>query len=403
MKQFILALLFCIAIVQAAYAAQFTLTPLLRVSEEYTDNVYETRTSKRADFITRVIPGLALRYNAPFWDWDIAYNYDYRYYANRSRINDNSQNILGTGHIKIIDEFLFLDVTDSYLPVSLNVARDATRDSLFVDQSDSNTLTASPYFLFHPGPKTTVRTGYRYLNVWYKDPNGVDRSDQIGFVETTYAYSPRVNLTASYTYTQEDSINPFTRHAPYVGARYEYKDRSFIFAQLGYTWFHSNNGGTANDPFWNAGLTHTFGPYSVSIATGVQYPVDPLSGVTRETDYSLTLNRLLNRGTIGASFSYATFSGTNIDIDSRYAAGITASYELTQKLTGTFAGSLERYDHQLVNSYTRRIFVSTGVSYPLPKGISLALTYSFIDYYSPVIFADNYQVNRVVLEARKTF
>jgi hypothetical protein len=388
---------------EAAIAAEFSIHPSIAVSEEYTDNVFESRAFKQTDFITRLQPGLALKYNAPFWDWDIAYNYDYRYYAKNSRTNDSTHNLLGTGHIKIIDEFLFLDVSDTYSRVSLNIARDATRDSLSANQSDSNTVTASPYFLFHPGPKTTVRTGYRYTNIWYKDPTGIDRSDHSGFVETTYAYSPRVNLTASYTYTREDSVNPFTRHAPYVGARYEYKDSSFVFGQAGYTWFNSKNGGTSNNPFWNAGITHTFGTYSVSLATGVQYPFDPLSGVTRETDYSFALNKLLNRGSIGVSLSYANFSGTNIDVENRYTAGFTSRYELTQKLIGTLAGSIEKYDHQLVNSYTRRIYLSTGLIYPLPRDISLALNYSFIDYYSPGIFADNYQVNRVILEARKTF
>lgn len=46
-------------------AADFKLHPTLSVSEEYTDNVYETEDNKRYDYITRAQPGLAMKYIAP--------------------------------------------------------------------------------------------------------------------------------------------------------------------------------------------------------------------------------------------------------------------------------------------------------------------------------------------------
>ena len=396
-----------------ARASDFSILPSIAVSEEYNDNVFETNV-KKSDYITRLMPGIAFGYSAPFWDWDLAYFYDYRYYALGSQKNDNTHNLTTNGLLRLIKDFMFLDVNDTYSRVSLDIARDRTQESLFQDQSDSNNFTASPYFLFYPAPKVTVKTGYRYINVWFKDPSGIDRRDHVGFLDAIYTLSPKLSLTADYIYTHENSINPYDRHNPYIGFRYEFKERSFIFAQGGYTWFSSKNNGASNDPFWNAGLTHSFDHLSVSLATGVQYPVDPRSGLTRETDYSFTIKKELNRGAVGASIYYSTYreintgtngnsTGTNADISNKYGAGITAKYELMTRLSGTLAGSIERYDYRSTSSYNRRILVNPALSYALPWDFAVALNYVFVDSYSPAVQTDTYQENRVILEFRKSF
>lgn len=399
----LLAALIPLALLSFAHAGEFSFHPSIAISEEFTDNVFEERDNKRSDFITRVIPGIAFTYNAPLWDWELRYAYDYRYYARDSRDQDDTHHLSAHALTRVIKDLLFLDVTDVYERVSLDVSRDRTSESLFLDQSDSNTLIASPYFSFNPGPKTTVRTGYRYRNVWYKEPEGIDRQQHIGFAEATYAYSPKLNLTASYTYTHENSDYSFDRHAPYVGFRYEYKDRSFLFGQGGYTWFRMRDQGDFNYPFWNGGITHAMGTYTLSLATGVSYPEDPESSVTRQTDYSLTLTKEFSRGNVGLTLSYVDYSGDDVDTENRYLAGVTARYEIGARLVASLSAGVERYDDRASNSYTRRIYVNPTLSYPLPKEISLTLSYFFADFYSPRIYEDNYTLNRVMLEARKTF
>ncbi len=384
-----------------AYSADFSLNPSITVREEYNDNVFETE-HKRTDFITRFMPGIAFTYVAPFWDWNVAYNYDYRYYARNTVHGDDTHNLVGAGTIRLLNDFLLLELNDNYNRVSLNLARDRTQESLIANQSDSNNFTASPYLRFHPAPKLTMRTGYRYTNVWYKDPSAIDREDHSGFVDATYELSPRLNLTGDYIYVHENSINPYDRHNPYVGFRYEYKEGSFLFGQGGFAWFSSKNGVASNNPYWNAGITHLFDHLTVSLTTGVQFPYDPLSGVTRETDYGATVTKALNRGTIGLSLSYSEYSGANIDVEKRYSAGITATHELTERLSGTLSCSIEKYDHKTA-SYTRRIYLNPSLNYALPHEYSIGLNYIFVDSYSPVVSSDKYQVNRVSLELRKSF
>ena len=389
--------------VDAVSSDTFALNPSLSLSEEYTDNVFETETAKRTDFITRIMPGLAFATRAPFWDWDVAYNFDYRYYAKNSRTDDTTHNLLGSGQIRLIENFFLIDLNDTYSRVSLNIGRDKTQESLFLNQSDSNNFSVSPFILLHPGSKITTKTGYRYINVWFKDPTGIDRRDHVGFMDATYALTPQLGLTANYVYTHENSVNSYDRHEPSAGFKYEYRDKSFFSGQGGYTWFRSLNGVATNNPFWNVELTHGFSLFSVTLATGIHYPVDPQSGVTRETDYSFALNKALQRGNVGINAAYAHFSGETVDIKNRLSGGFSAQYNLTTNLHGSLAFSVERYDHAASQSTTTRYYVNPNLTYLLPKDISLALNYTFVDSSSPSLQLDNFRVNRVMLEVKKSF
>jgi hypothetical protein len=386
-------------------AGELSFHPSVAISEEFTDNIYESRSEKRTDFVTRLLPGLTFKYVAPLWDWDIAYNLDYRYYARNSRSDETTHNLAAKGHIKIIDELFFLDVSDTYKRVSLDISRDYTQEGLYSNQSDSNTFTASPYFVLHPGMQTTVKTGYRYTNVWYREPDAIDKQEHTGFVDVIYEFSPQFSLTGGYAYTRQESTSAYDRHAPYAGVRYEYADNSFIFAQGGYTWitYRQDGRGEFNNPFWNAGISHTMGVYVLTASAAVSYPEDPLTGVTQEQTFAFAVARPIDRGDISGSLYYSTFDGSGVDRTKKLGGGITAKYNLTEKLSGRLAANLERYEYRTASGHTTRIYIAPGVSYSLPWETSLSLSYAHITYDSSARFDENYSVNRVILEARKTF
>lgn len=384
-------------------AGEFSFHPAIAVSEEYTDNVFEVRDNRRSDFITRLLPGLALKYNAPLWDWDLAYNFDYRIYARNSRGDESTHNLAAKGHIKLIDEFFFLDLSDTFRRVSLDVSRDYTQESLTANQTDSNTFSASPYFVFHPGTRTTIKTGYRYSNVWYRDPAAIDKREHSGYLNASYEYSSKLTFSADYLYTRQNSINPYNRNTPSAGARYEYADKCFVFGNGGYTWIDYKNSPDSNNSYWNAGLTHAFDTFTLTATAGVQYPEDPLTGFTRETNYTIALDRPLERGSIGVSAYYSDYSGERVDRTKKYGIGVAGKYDISEKLASRLAANVERYDYRDPSGNTRRIYITPGLSYSLPWETSLSLSYYFINYHSASRFEDNYSVNRVVLEVRKQF
>jgi hypothetical protein len=382
--------------------ADFSIRPSIAVNEEYTDNVFEEHEST-TDYITRLMPGVSLMYVMPFWDWNIAYNYDYRIYAKKSRKNDDTHNLLATGLIRIIDDFLLLDINDTYSRVSLDVSRDRTQESLDSGQSDSNNFTASPYLQFHPVTLATIKTGYRYTNVWYKNSSGIDRKDHVGFLDASYELSPQLTLNANHTFTHENSTEGYDRHTSYMGGRWEYLERSFINANGGYTFNNMKHGKDSRKPYWNAGITHSFDHTSVSLNTSVQYPIDPESGTTREINNTLAVIKEFDRGRAGITISYSEYSGAAIDVDKRYGVGLTASHELFENLIGNLNFSVDRYDHRETETYSRRILVNPSLTYTLPHEITIALNYTFINSYSPKTIDDRYNVNRVSLEIRKSF
>jgi hypothetical protein len=264
-------------------------------------------------------------------------------------------------------------------------------------------LTASPYLQFHPVNLATIRTGYRYTNVWYKDPTAIKRRDHIGFLDASYELSTKLTLNANHTYTHEKSREAFDRHNSYIGGRYEYMERSFINAQGGYTFNNFKRGKDSKKPLWNVGITHSFDHTSVSLNSAVSYPIDPESGFTRETDYSLAVNKEFNRGRAGMNLSYSEYSGAGIDIQKRYGFGFNASRELLPNLSGAISCSFERYEHKESGTYSRRILVNPSLNYALFHEISVVLNYIFVDSYSQKDLEDKYKVNRVSLEIRKSF
>jgi hypothetical protein len=402
----------CVAIVllitfnYGADAAEHSIRPTIAVSEEYTDNVFETRANKRGDFITRILPGIDLKYKAPLWDWGLEYFFDYRYYAKGSRNDDTTHNINAKGLVKIIDEKLFLEVSDVYKRVSLDVSRDTTNESLFLNQSDQNVGTVSPYLVLRPNPRLTVRTGYRYINTWYKDPQAISRQDHAVFIDSAFELSPKFFLTSGYTFTREEaSRNSLYRHEAYIGPRYEYAEKSFIFAQGGAIISDYDNRAETVNPSWNAGITHTFDTMTATLSTGVKYSEDPLSTATLETTYAATITRNLKQGMVTLLGSYSEFSDATTDIlnNKRYSGGFTSHYEILQDLRGSLGLTYEYYTNEPLAANTRKYFVDSGLNYTMGKDITIGLTYRYIDYSSEKIAIDNKQVNRAILEVRKVF
>jgi len=387
-------------------AADFLLIPSLTVSEEYNDNVFEDNIARRSDYITRLMPGLAMKYKAPLWDWDLGYAFDYRYYARGSRNDDTTHNINARGLVKIIDEKLFLEVSDTYKRVSLDVSRDTTNESLFFNQSDQNVATVSPYVVLHPSARLTLKSGYRYINTWYKDPSAISRQDHVLFIDNSYEMTPKFFLTAGYTFTREEaSGNSLYRHETYLGPRYEYADKSFIFAQGGAIISDFDNRPGNVNPSWSAGITHAFDTMTATISTGVKYSDDPRGTSTLETSYSAILAKELKRGTVTLQGSYTEYSDATIDRlkNTRYSTGFSSTYEFIPDLRGTLGLTFEYYTDEIATAITRKYFVDSGLAYSFGKELSAGLTYRYIDYSSAKIATDNKQINRVILEVRKTF
>jgi hypothetical protein len=424
----------CLAFMVASslsQASEFTIRPSIAISQEYSDNIDQVR-DKRSGFTTRIRPGITASYKAPVWEWDFNYSFEYSRFSTEREVagrererQDISHTLSAQGLVNLIENLFYLQVSNVYERVDLDVVRapdrphffeDADQDVqdpiLFVDDirirevSDRNVFSLSPYFTFKPTARTSLHTGYRYTNTWYKEDIARDRQAHQVFANVGYQATLRWNLNAGYS-TIWESIQEGNdprreyRHNVFIGTAYQFAPASNVFGRIGTTWREQEGRETTRDLFWNAGLRHALNRYILSLSTGVRYVDDPLQDrVRKETIYAAGLTRPYARGTAALTASYSRF---DVPSATRYLAGATLNHYLTRRLmanVGLFAAR-RRTDNQPRVEEWRTLL---GLRYLLMREMFVSLNYQYTDSSSQdPLSDDNFQENRVNLEVRKTF
>jgi hypothetical protein len=399
------ATLSLLLLASASYAGEYRITPSAAISEEYTDNVFDT-VNKKSDYITRAMPGVAMDMKSPVFDGNLNYMFDYRYYARKSREHDLTHVLAARGRLNLIDNFFAIEASDDYQRVSLDFTRDVTQESLFANQSDRNVATVSPTFTLRPLQTLTLTTGYRFTDTRYFGSEGIDKQDHSGFLNGSYELSDRWHATFGYTFVHEKSATDgFDEHQGYVGFRYEYANKSFIFGQGGSSWLEYADGHKLRDPYWNAGATHSFDLVTATLTTGVRYDENPLGDVSKESFATAGVERQLKKGALGLNLGYSEFDQAESSTlqTRKYSATVQLHNEILSRLNGKLSFTAEKYQQALLHSYTRRFQFEAGLGYELTKQLTASLDYYLTDYYSPGIATDNRQVNRCILGLRMTF
>jgi hypothetical protein len=188
-----------------ADAADIKFEPSVLLSEEYNDNVHLQGNQDKADaFITRFAPSVLARYNTLFWTWDITYTYSYYDYYFFKKYNnaggkeadhDQTHALDAKNHTVLLNDFLFLDVSDEYSRVSQNIAVDYTQQSPAANQVDQNVFTTNPFVVFHPLAATRAVFGYIFQETRYRNSAAdtqvlIDRKRTIRKITDEQAFMP---------------------------------------------------------------------------------------------------------------------------------------------------------------------------------------------------------------------
>lgn len=394
-----------------AVAAVYSLKPSITVQEEYTDNAFGTRGDRKEEFVTRALPRLAIQYKASLWDWDLDYTFDYRYYARNSRDDELTHTLNARGNLRVIDNFLFVDVLDTYGRVSLDVNRDRTAESLFVDQADQNILIVAPYVTFRPSTNLLVISGYHYRNELYIDSPGIDKEEHGAFITAfgDITSKTQVNSDFHYTYTTTGQGPDYDRFTPSLGFRWQYADQSFITLQGGYSWVLYADGTSFGSPYWNGSITHTFDTMTGSLNALIKYNSDPLRSSTEQRIYSGTLDKTLRNGTISLFTSYSELRDIQADLllSTRYGVGGNIKRMLTERTGGHLEFNAEKLEYEDITSDMTppyRFHVAAGVSYAMANELTVSLDYAYVTYRESVdSAADNIEINRAILGLTKAF
>ncbi len=415
-RSFFIAAFMMAALVCKEYpaAAEYRIQPALTVSEEYNDNVFLTPTDPTHDYITRALPSIHFLYSAPLWDWDVAYAYDYRYYAYKSKIHDSTQTLNLTNHTTLVRDFFFIDLKDTYSRVSLDTVQDYTQQSNFLNQTDSNVASASPYFTLNLSPRMTAKTGYQYKNIWYKDPSAIDKTEHSVFAHLSDEMSLRTFMNADIRYTRSETrLLTYNRTDVSAGPRYEYAEGSTLWFNIGNSWFASEPSEQqhirGSQFYWDTGFAHKFRTYTLSFVAALTYIDDPgrVSGSRREDKYMGTFKKETERFTLGLTaglWEYRDLLTKHLQ-NSRYSTSGTVSYAITPALKGTYSLSIDRYEDDVMKTFSMLYLNRVRFDYLVAEKMTLSLDYRNAHGYSPdpVNYSKNYDNNRITLELRKEF
>lgn len=388
-----------------ALAAEYRVVPSLTLGEEYNDNLFESARTKKTDFVTRVQPNLALSAKGAGFSTDLSYGIDYRYFAKGSRGDQLDHRAAMVGSLSLLEDFIHLDLSDTYSRVSTNVARDVVNESLVVNQTLQNNALVSPYLTWHLPGNSTLKTGYRYRDTRYWSGEGIDKREHDGYAEWSKELSEGLVLSAAYSFAHVISASDaLDRQEVYAGLRYDYGTGNFLYGKFGYDWQSFDSGLDTSDPFWDVGLGRDFGILTAAVGTKVQYTEDPQTLSTRNVNHYATLSRNFARGMASFTASYSKYDREQQvprNIDRKVLLGAMGRYELLPALTATLNLSGDRLDSSRDTQLPYHLYGGLGLDYALSSHLVLGSNYSHISYRNHLdSAAGSVEVNRVIVEMR---
>ena len=390
-----------------ALAADFQFTPSLSFSEEFNDNVLNTAANRQSDFITRLQPGGAMIYRAPSLNGDLSYNFDYQNYARGAREDEKNHRLTVRFNAALLDNFFFLEGSDTLSRISLDVARDVTGESLAAGQTDQNRGSFSPYLLWRLGSKGTLKTGYRFTDTSYLGSPGIDKREHRAYADLSHEPAARLQLSAGYGFGRVTTdLVDYDQHEVSSGFRYEYADKSFLFGGIGNSWQSFSDGRSVSNLFWNGGIIRDFGFLVAKLETRVLFTETPLAVSIKETSYSASLVKALQHGSVGISSSYSKYLDTRTGtLDRRKAAlNCFVRQEISPRLSLSAALTADKVSRAALAGYPYRFSGTAGVSYGFNYDVSASLNYSYIDYRRDFESGrEEKQTNRVIFALRKVF
>jgi hypothetical protein len=400
----------CIAVLSTCYSAsahgaEFNLQPAITISEEYTDNLFLTTTDRKDDYITRVVPSIGWTYSSALWDWEVAYAYDHRYYA-KYHVDQSLYTLNLKNHTRILGDFLLLDIQDVHARTPLSVVRDWTKESYFLNQTDTNTLIVTPYARMRTSPNSTVTTGYWYQNIWHQDPTAIDTIDHRVYATVNYDLSSILTTNIDVRYTSTEAGNDHLRKMDLFGGfDYAYAMDSKSWFKIGNSWFDFGPRGETSQVAWDAGIVQKSGKYSYSFNAKLTYVEDPFYIVRREDRYVATVNRDTERTSLGISagrYEYRKFDSKHLE-NTRYELTGKISHASTQTSKIIYDVSIGRIEDNVLDQYTAIYLGGVRFEYMPSANLMVALQYRYANAYSPDVYTANYDSNRLMVEIKKTF
>ena len=398
------SVLFCCSLTEGA---EFSLRPSIALRQVYDDNIYLTKEDREGDYITRILPSFNLQYKSESWDLSSDYTLNWWYYWKLKEGRD-SHNLNLASQVRVINNLLYLDVSDTYSSVILNPRRASTDINLQINRSDLNNAIISPYSKYQITPLLFLSSGYRYTNIWYRESDGVNRQVHTGFATIEYRVNPKLNTTfsAEYTYDSpdENAFNSANHQATaLLIALYTLSPQTDLDASIGYRWITFSNNRKDSMILYTLLFTHRFeGAGRIELRANSTFTPSSEFGIVRS--YSEQLNIVFGQTLIvsgGIFHRDDKYIETNRkDIALGFSTGI--EYRPQPRLTYKISGRYEK-DKFLPEDQKRDIYGAAGeIAYMLTNKATISLSYNYAQE-NGQIESDDYRDNIAAVQLNITY
>jgi uncharacterized protein (PEP-CTERM system associated) len=258
--------------------SNWVVTPSLRLAETYTDNVFLSPDgSQQSDWVTQIIPGIAVTGNAPRLRLDAFYAPEIVYHAQTEREDKIFHRGNAVGTLELADELLYLEAgarVDQY-DVSLQGSLTTSNVNITGNRATAATAYASPYLRHSFGSAARAEARLTY-STWQSDEDQPTLPDNTARrVHLRLASGPSFRLltwdavysgeSIKYDTQQETTTEEFT-----ASARQLLTSTVGLLVLAGYERYDTGLGQALEDPRYSVGFDWTPTPRTRLAATAGQ-------------------------------------------------------------------------------------------------------------------------------------
>lgn len=370
--------------------AKVDITPSVTLRENYNDNIFLTKTDKEHDYITTVSPDIMLKYSpGSLLDISLDYGFNFRFYSRNNEFNDTS--LKNAQHVNFLAQArplnrVFLDVSDIYDKVPIDVRRPFATENAFLNMTDNNIFTISPYVIVPLSSTVTTTLGYKYNNTWYSSDVNSGSESHTAFLTLNKKFTSKLNGEIRYNYYRynpdskagSNVIRDYYSHRGSVAVAYQITPDFAVNGEIGKARYNYKSGHDFDTDFWNVKTDYNFRiteSTSLTAGYGTALNDSSISGVYKSRRFDILFKTgKVFKLSVNPYYSIDKYFET--DREDRIT-GIAANIlkPLTSKIDVLFDGLWERQrflpNDEKVNRY------STGISldYKFSQKITASLAY----------------------------
>jgi hypothetical protein len=391
--------------------------PFISLQEEYNSNINSTQDNPYSDFITTISPGLKYTAKGAGYDFDLAYQLGFNFYAQ----NPNNNYISQDGHLKTF--YSFNPRWTVRLNETLTRSRDGFQSYSITTPTGQQTTTDTGqnpglYLrnIFEPGldykfGRENLFT-LNYLNGIYRPDGDTSQSTTVNSLtpSLTYWFSIRHGVSLNYSYTQAE----YTQDPNWVGndinARYLYRfnPQTLAYGEYRYAVFDYEFPGrdySVQSPI--VGLEHAFSATLTGKARfGWFWQLVDVGPSFNGPVYNLSISQAVQRTvyTLGfeGGFRLNILTTDNLGFSRYDQVTANVTHQLQERLSVGLTGLLFRNEYQLPNRVDVSYSLVGNFSYQPLKWMTVSLQ-AFINGQNSDTEGNSYQQNRILLKLTAEF